>query len=432
MSGRGNYRGGGRDGGGRGGRDGGRGGRGGRDGGRGGRGDGGGGRGRDGGGRYVPLTPLGQSLVAIFSCVSNSRLDRGDSFGRGGGGGGRGRGPSVPRNIDSVVANVLKAKVTDNFSFWRYNLDSRDARDENIEARGRRDLLFRRGFWDLLLANRTPEAKEDLKRVLFYAGSVFYCARQVPELAAVHRGEHVLLPGGTDGDVMTVVGVARLTPPAVLRAAPPPVGAHQVAADLRCSQCTLAFTSREGLEQHCSSTGHMPVLAMEGLNLQETTEATVEEFSTYINFALKRALLERFDMWGSEFIDPKAQPVEAADRQGNPLGIKVHEAFSCSFTINKDLQGKAYLALTVDLRAKIIRTTTVLDALYNGKYTKGQTLSPAMQRNAMREWEGERVVYILEKKSRYQCRHSFLFYLGLPQLTIASSSCSVYHYRFTL
>jgi hypothetical protein len=211
MSGRGNYRGsgggggrGGRDGGGRGGGGHGGSGRGDYRGGRGGRGDGG--RGRDGGGRYVSLVLVGIYLccyLLILSCY----FSRGDSFRRGGGG----TDPSGPVKID-VVTNVLKAKLTENFSFWRYNLDSRDARDQNIEARGRRDLLFRKGFWNLLLANRDEKDRKDLKRVLFYAGSVFYCAREVPELAAVHRGQPVLLPGGTDGDVMTVVGVAHQLP----------------------------------------------------------------------------------------------------------------------------------------------------------------------------------------------------------------------------
>jgi hypothetical protein len=145
----------------------------------------------------------------------------------------------------------------------------------------------------------------------------------------------------------------------------------------------------------------------------------VEEFSTYANFALKQALIERdFTMWGSEFIDPNAQPLDAADRNGNRLGIKVHEAISCSFTINKDKHGKAYLALTVDLRAKIIRTTTVLDALYDGNYTRGQTLSPVEQKTAMRKLEGERVVYTLEKKSRYQGWDCYLLYHNVSQLTI--------------
>merc|ERR1712232_691340 len=87
-------------------------------------------------------------------------------------------------------------------------------------------------------------------------------------------------------------------------------------------------------------------------------------FLQYANVVLQKALESTvLARWGKDFIDPK-NPQEPADYRGNLLGILVFRSFSCEFGyIRPKGVPKAQLGLTVDLRAKIMRSRSVLDEL---------------------------------------------------------------------
>ena len=129
----------------------------------------------------------------------------------------------------------------------------------------------------------------------------------------------------------------------------------------------------------------------------QSSPATLDLFIAYANAALERALSERLARWGSEFIDP-AQFTEPEDRRGNNLGVRVYQAFCCNFGFKKpSIQSPAHLGLTVDLRAKVVRTMSVLDHL---RGPGGEDYNPSYneQERAKREWIGEIVICMHDKK----------------------------------
>lgn len=120
-------------------------------------------------------------------------------------------------------------------------------------------------------------------------------------------------------------------------------------------------------------------------------------FLAYVNGALNRALSERLARWGSEYIDP-SNVTEPVDRQGNSLGVRVYEAFSCQFgMLRPSLEGPVQLSLTVDLRAKIVRTMSVLDHLSSGRPENWRP-HHSEQDKARRAWIGEVVISMHDKK----------------------------------
>jgi hypothetical protein len=118
---------------------------------------------------------------------------------------------------------------------------------------------------------------------------------------------------------------------------------------------------------------------------------------------------ERLARWGNEFIDPTSVS-EPKDRKGNALGVRVYEAFSCQFGCLRPGRGKpgevitsssavkARLTLTVDLKAKIVRTQSVLDHLVGRRDPTNYNPSSNEQEQAKREWVGEVVIYMNDKK----------------------------------
>lgn len=82
----------------------------------------------------------------------------------------------------------------------------------------------------------------------------------------------------------------------------------------------------------------------------------MDVFNSYVNGALQRALGERLARWGTEYIDPHNMK-EPIDKQGRSLGVRVYEAYSCQFGfIRNSSTDIPRVGLTVDLRAKIVRT----------------------------------------------------------------------------
>jgi hypothetical protein len=123
--------------------------------------------------------------------------------------------------------------------------------------------LFDAGLWDGLLRDTLSHRdKEDLQRVVFFARAYFFSGRPIPLLDA-NQLPFVLCDGSTtNGDVMRVLQVLHYTTPTELRneeggdaaaaaTTPPPSSSssssslNNAACDLRCSQCTKAFTDEK-------------------------------------------------------------------------------------------------------------------------------------------------------------------------------------------
>ena len=309
----------------------------------------------------------------------------------------------------------------------------------------------------------SEKERRDLERVVFFQGSFFFSARTVPGLDGLPRtlvGEKAAeqgdargeIPVSQNGDSFRVVTVKCLTAPSQLagRAAPAAAaaasassssagqdpGAINVAADCRCDGCTNAFSSIEALLSHCQITGHAPVYqgtirtimscifvylharlswfsfynasnlthCMYSLSYLFSLDdsplpATREDFLSYCNVALNRAMGERLARWGRDYIDPSTSK-DPTDRDGRSLGVSVFRAYSCELGLHRqDFNSPLSLTLTVDLKAKILRKRTVIDQIYEGyDPANPYTFSRREQENLKRQWIGEVVICTYDKK----------------------------------
>lgn len=165
-----------------------------------------------------------------------------------------------------------------------------------------------------------------------------------------------------------------------------------VVVDLRCSGCTTAFVSKQAMLSHCQQTGHTP-----HMDLDEALQpVSTELFIGFCNVALQRALGERMAKWGKDYIDPKNW-TEPKDRTGRSLGVRIFRAFSCEFGIHS-FNGKNSLTLTVDLRAKIIRTKSLLDVLCNGMDPQRLRFDQKDIIHFKKQYQGEVVICMYDKK----------------------------------
>jgi len=248
--------------------------------------------------------------------------------------------------------------------------------------------------------------------MVFFSGSFFYSARKIPGLEMLP----VTLCDGTAtrGDTMRCVGFQHFTGPEYLQPkAAAAQGANQIRFDgLRCKNCTRTFPNDTELLQHCRDTGHGLIVGDDDKD-DQPVPATTEIFVSFVNMAMQRAMGEVLTRWGREYVD-KTAPTEATDRRGNPLGVAIFQAIALSFGVMRIGNKPPTLALTCDLRAKVIRTTSVLDAIYSDGY---QALTPqsvqqaerrltVQQRKQLeRSWIGEVVIYKSDKTCTYkQCR----------------------------
>lgn len=286
-----------------------------------------------------------------------------------------------------------------NFSFYIYTVDCSDKNDQNIEGRGRRADLFRVGVMDNLLKDMSAVEKNSLKRLIFFAGSFFFSGRPVPGLEKDKLPLQLVDGSNTKGDSMRIVQVQHFGPPDCLKTPAPTAGPGEVVADtFRCQQCDKTFGSEEHMLQHSAQVGHTPVYPPSA-----DGPALLETFLAFVNTALQRAMGERLRKWGEEYIDEE-RPIHGRTRDGRDLGIDIYEAYCCKFGILRrtDQSPKtsvARLILTVDLRAKIMRTVTLLDTLNEIESTDRQWDS-RKQQQAKRQWVGERVMYTREKKGK--------------------------------
>eukprot|EP00934_Nitzschia_sp_Nitz4_P001230 Nitzschia sp. Nitz4//scaffold129_size63868//31071//34237//NITZ4_006199-RA/size63868-augustus-gene-0.56-mRNA-1//-1//CDS//3329534905//1230//frame0 len=323
----------------------------------------------------------------------------GGGGGRGGGRGGRGgRGGPDLSQMQSALSNIILATVTQGFQFYLYSVQATDVNGDPIESLFRRRFLFNLGFWDGLLKDMPDKEKKDLRRVVFFLGSFFFSARPIEALENLP----VALPvgGQADGDSIHIVKMEHYLPPKELKV---PVSApsqrDQIAFDQRCAGCAKAFVDVGSLLQHCQQVGHRPVYMPGDTDTSKVVAhpAQLEVFVAYVNQVLQQALGERLAKWGPHFIDPQSVK-EPVDRQGRSLGVQVYEAFSCKFGLLRNPQGVASLALTVDLRAKVIRSVSVLDYLCDGSDPKRYKPSPQDIARAKKDLIGEIVIAKYDKK----------------------------------
>ncbi|KAL7520247.1 hypothetical protein ACHAWX_004980 [Stephanocyclus meneghinianus] len=397
--------------------------------GRGGRGDHaqpGGGRGR-GGGR-----DSGSGGAARGG--GGGRFDSGRG-GRGGGrdGGGRdsgrggGRGRSEPPCPAEASSNVIPCTVSPSLRFYVYGVEATSKNGKQIDSRSRRGQLYGLGVFDskvgLLARNYDASCGKKLddliaewRRLLFFQNSVIFAARPLPGMEPLAKQESVPLVGGgkgtpesDNGDAMTVTDVTQYSPPAELipasasTAAPRKAGTLEASmasltVDLRCADCIKSFVDDKALLAHCQMTGHAPVIASGG---EGAKPANREVFLQYANVVLKRALGERLAPWGREFIDPKSFTEPQDSRSGKSLGVRVFKAFTCEFGLHKsdpDPNAPCCLGLTVDLRAKVMRTTSLLEVMSGGTHPEKKRYDDREQKDFKRQWCNEVVIATYDKR----------------------------------
>ena len=86
----------------------------------------------------------------------------------------------------------------------------------------------------------------------------------------------------------------------------------------------------------------------------------------------------------------------------SPCTVTIYQAFSAEFGFLKPKANPpqpARLSLTVDLRAKLLRSSSVLDQLYDGRDPNTHQLSKQDQDRAGRIWTGETVIYKCDKRT---------------------------------
>jgi hypothetical protein len=329
------------------------------------------------------------------------------------------------------------ADVSEHFQFFMYSVQCLDEQGTPIESRHRRKFLFDLGFWNGLLADMDPKEKHDLRRVVFFQGSMFYCTRQIPGLEAekLAGNNSILLPTPNEesgGETILVMQVAHYVKPIELQFKDNAVaaGKGEVSFDKRCADCTSAFKDTASLLQHwyvqalsllqfltfsmisnlfkifnsISSTsqqkGHKPVYgaAEEPEQSAEPIPANIEHFTSFVNLALQRALGERLARWGNEYIDPMTCN-EPTDKSGRSMGVRVYEAYSCQFgAVKATSDSLPQLGLTVDLRAKIVRTMSVMDYLVGEQDPNAYDPSYQEQEGCRRQWIGEVIISMHDKK----------------------------------
>jgi hypothetical protein len=286
--------------------------------------------------------------------------------------------------------------VTPNFRFYQYGIEAVDKRGDLIDSFGRRAQLFDLGLWADRYKDMPAKEKESLKRVVFFKGSFFYSSR--PLLGLEQKDLPTTLVDGTksEGDVLRIVNVQCFTLPTEMQSGAAATKGEMTAMDRRCSHCTRAFADFYALISHCQMTGHSPVF--EAADNDETPRhASPSVFLAYCNVGLTQAMSERMARWGHDFVDPKSFR-EPQDRNGRSHGIRVYESYVCTFgMLRPGAGGPAHLALTVDIKAKLMRSKSLLDMIADGD-PRRMLLDQQRQNQMKRQWIGESIIAIYDKK----------------------------------
>ncbi|CAJ1932904.1 unnamed protein product [Cylindrotheca closterium] len=346
--------------------------------------------------------------------------------GRGGGRGswgGRGQGPDLS-GIQACTTNILKAEVTEGFHFYEYSIHAEDSSGEIVDSPRRRRFLFNVGFWENLLKDLPKKQKDDFRKVVFFNGSTFYSGRPIPGLEDSSFPKTLDLGDRGEGDIMQVIRVRKLLAPAEVQVTRPEQNQNKVIFDRRIADGTKSFPDYKATLQFCQQHDKTPAYVP-----SDGTPATLEEFSAFVNSALKSALGEKLSRWGRDLIDPNK-----VTKHGS-VGVSVYEAYRCEFGVLKKsddeettkivskeikvleeqriatdpkvvlsessvLNGKArgVLALTIDLGAKVIRDKSVLDELVGNRDPHSWNPSDKEKEQAKKNWIGQTVITKHDKR----------------------------------
>lgn len=270
-------------------------------------------------------------------------------------------------------------------------------KDTAMDSRYRRAYLFNEAIFNKLLKDMTKNEKKQMKEVTFFQGSYFFSARPIPGLEPDKLPLRDPLLVTESGESFTVLSVTHFTKPKCFDGITYGLLDDEVAFDCQCKECPRrSFPTVEELLQHCKNNNHSPMYHNAGDG--DMVVADPPTFLQYVNVVLDAALSSRLAKWGNSYIDPKSWK-EPTDYRGQSLGIMVYRAFDCSFGyVRPKNKSKAQLGLTVDLRAKIMRNRSLLDELCNGKNPNSVRFTDREIQEANRKWEGEVVIYKLDKK----------------------------------
>jgi PAZ domain. len=308
-------------------------------------------------------------------------------------------------NTIEATTNILRATVTNNFCFFQYGLDATSTNGSTIYSTRRRAHILFTGIFDKhvgILAKYGMKEKEieDFRRITYFEGSFIFTARPIPSIdtfpfliTANDANNDIKLSPCDEGDTITITSMKKYSVPNALKTNRLKSSENGIVVDLRCSECTSIFASKEGMISHCKQTGHKPYMDLD----EDVHEASTELFLSFCNVALHHALRERMAKWGKEYIDPKHW-TEPKDKHGRSLGVRVFRAFSCDFGIHK-LDGECNaLTLTVDLRAKVIRTKSLLSSLCHGMDPNDVTFDRRSIEQYRKEYLGEVVICTYDRK----------------------------------
>jgi len=322
-------------------------------------------------------------------------------------------------NPKSALSNIILVSLSPNFRFYMYGVNCQDRTGKLIDTRRRRQELFFRGLLgpgEGLLTKMDLSAKEleSVKRGVFFEGSYCFSSRRIPGLekenlpktliASEARADNPNMLVSQNGDSIKIMKYEGYLAPEILkegnddfekRAAESSVPLARI--DGRCGDCTSFYKKTDALMSHCRETGHSPLTN----GIDNEIPANREMFLAYCNVALQRAMGERMARWGREYIDPK-NFTEPMDRNGKKLGVKVFRAYTCEFGLAKPLVGeskdKLCMSLTVDLRAKLLRTKSVLETICDGRDPNTIVFDAHQQNMLLDKWRNEVIICTYDKK----------------------------------
>lgn len=266
-----------------------------------------------------------------------------------------------------------------------------------MDSRYRRSYLFNEAIFNHLLRDRPQREKADLKKLTFFQGSYFFSARPIEGLEKDNLPKLLLDGSTTGGETFQVNRMFHFIKPKCFTGLTPATLDNELAFDCKCLECPRkAFGSVESLLQHCRDAGHEPLYAKSDEDAQLADETL---FKQYANVVLSRALSTRLSPWGKEFIDPQNFTEPRHKHTREPLGVILFRAFSCEFDYVRPKHAtKVQLGLTVDLRAKLMRSTSLLDVICKGQRPNTAQFTDHDQRRLNDEWTGQVVIYKLDKK----------------------------------
>eukprot|EP00588_Corethron_pennatum_P014481 CAMPEP_0194279044 /NCGR_PEP_ID=MMETSP0169-20130528/13128_1 /TAXON_ID=218684 /ORGANISM="Corethron pennatum, Strain L29A3" /LENGTH=1387 /DNA_ID=CAMNT_0039023397 /DNA_START=21 /DNA_END=4184 /DNA_ORIENTATION=+ len=322
-------------------------------------------------------------------------------------------GGGVARNPTEALSNLIPVIVSPTFVFTLYGISALDKDGNDIQQRRRRSEMFYTGLTTHLKSLKLEPSSEmaAIRRGIFFDGTCCYSSKPIPGLLAEDLPRIIHGDDAGIGDTLTITKGEEFTSPSELHVD----AVHH--SNYACGTCNKAFREEKALMAHCTSdtfaTPHSPrndtfiikkeEEAIEDGPLGTRYPSTTQTFLTYTSNVLQKAMDEKLMRWGREYIDP-VEFTEPKDKNNRSLGIRVFKAYSCDFGYNRTegLGSAIQLTLTVDLKAKIMRTKNLLDSLcqqvgHRGSPDEIQWKSQDIMQ-ARNQWNGEVVIAMYDKR----------------------------------